>query len=123
MLPVTVRRVLMAQHRVDFRKRFDSLLAEAYRMGADPYGGDCVVFIKKDHTQIRALVGDGYGLYLVSRRFEGGRLRALLKFAAEPSAKTVSTGELSLLLEGSSFTVHQRVKAWRPTEAAGRAVG
>lgn len=113
MLPVTLRRVLLAQHRVDFRKRFDGLLAEAYRMGADPYRGDCVVFIKKDRTQIRALVGDGYGLYLVSRRFEGGRLRALLEFAEEPSAKTVSTGELSLLLEGSSFTVHQRAKAWR----------
>jgi hypothetical protein len=113
MLPVTVRRVLMAQHRVDFRKRFDGLLAEAYRMGADPYGGDCVVFIKKDRTQIRALVGDGYGLYLVSRRFEGGRLRALLKFTDEPGARTVSAGELSLLLEGSSFTVHQRAKAWR----------
>jgi len=123
MLPVTVRRVLMAQHRVDFRKRFDGLLAEAYRLGADPYDGDCVVFIKKDHTQIRFLVGDGYGLYLVSRRFEGGRLRALLKFAEEPSAETVSTGELSLLLEGSSFTVHQRAKAWRPAGVAGRAAG
>jgi hypothetical protein len=120
MLPVTVQRILMAQHRVDFRKRFDGLLAEAYRMGADPYDGDCVVFIKKDHTQMRALVGDGYGLYLVSRRFEGGRLRTLLQFAAEPSAKTVSMGELSLLLEGSSFTVHQRAKAWR---VAGRAAG
>lgn len=123
MLPVTVRRILMAQHRVDFRKRFDGLLAEAYRMGADPYDGDCVVFIKKDHTQIRALVGDGYGLYLVCRRFEGGRLRTLLKFAAEPGAKTVSTGELSLLLEGSSFTVHQRAKAWRSADAAGREAG
>jgi hypothetical protein len=122
MLPVTVRRVLMAQHRVDFRKRFDGLLAEAYRLGADPYEGDCVVFIKRDRTQIRALVGDGYGLYLVSRRFEGGRLRALLAFAQEPSAKTVSTGELSLLLEGSSFTVHQRAKAWRPLKAAGAGV-
>ena len=66
------------------------------------------------------MVGDGYGLYLVSRRFEGGRLRALLSFAAEPSAKTVSAGELSLLLEGSSFTVHQRAKAWR---VAGEAAG
>jgi hypothetical protein len=116
MLPVTVRRVLMAQHRVDFRKRFDGLLGEAYGMGADPYAGDCVVFVKKDHTQLRALVGDRFGLYLVSRRFEGGRLRALLKFAEEPSAKTVSAGELSLLLEGSSFTVHQRAKAWRTAE-------
>jgi hypothetical protein len=113
MLPVTVRRVLLAQHRVDFRKRFDGLLGEAYRIGADPYDGDCVVFIKKDHTQIRALVGDSFGLYLVSRRFEGGRLRALLTFAEEPSTRAVSTGELSLLLEGSSFTVHKRAKAWR----------
>ena len=118
MLPVTVRRVFLAECRVDFRKQHNGLLAEAYRFGADPYEGDCVVFIKKDRTQIRALVGDKYGLYLVSRRFEGGRLRAVLQFAAEPSAGTISTGELSLLLEGSSFTVHQRAKAWRPTGAA-----
>lgn len=118
MLPVTVRRVLLAQHRVDFRKRFDGLLAEAYRIGADPYDGDCIVFIKKDHTQIRALVGDGYGLYLVCRRFEGGRLRAVLKFAEEPSTKAISTGELSLLLEGSSFTVHKTAKEWRSAPRA-----
>jgi hypothetical protein len=115
MLPVTARRVLLAEHRVDFRKRFDGLLAEAYRVGAQPYEGDCIVFIKKDRTQIRALIGDGYGLYLVLRRFEGGRLRALLAFADQPGAKTISTGELSLLLEGSSFTVHARAKAWRAT--------
>jgi hypothetical protein len=115
MLPVRVRRVLLAEHRVDFRKHHDGLLAEAYRIGAQPYDGDCVVFVKKDRTQIRVLVGDSYGLYLVSRRFEGGRLRLLLKFAEQPSAKTVSTGELSLLLEGSSFTVHKRAKAWRPS--------
>jgi len=118
MLPVTMRRVFLAEYRVDFRKQMNGLLAEAYRLGADPYGGDCVVFIKKDRTQIRALVGDSYGLYLVSRRFEGSRLRTVLQFAAEPSAGTISTGELSLLLEGSSFTVHQRAKAWRPTGAA-----
>lgn len=114
MLPVTVRRVLLAEHRVDFRKRFDGLLAEAYRVGAQPYDGDCIVFIKKDRTQIRALVGDRYGLYLVSRRFEGGCLRSMLEFAKQPDARTISAGELSLLLEGSSFTVHKRAKPWRP---------
>jgi hypothetical protein len=72
-------------------------------------------FIRKDRTQIRALVGDSFGLYLICRRFEGGRLRMLLQFAEQPSMKTISTGELSLLLEGSSFTVHKRAKAWRPT--------
>lgn len=113
MLPVTVRRVLLAEHRVDFRKGLDGLLAEAYRIGAKPYDGDCVVFVKKDRTQLRALVGDGLGLYLVSRRFEGGRLRLLLRFCEEPRTRTVTTGELSLLLEGAIFTVHQRAKAWR----------
>jgi hypothetical protein len=123
MLPVTIRRVFLAEYRVDFRKRFDGLLGEGYRVGAQPYDGDCIVFIKKDRTQIRVLVGDGYGLYLVSRRFEGGRLGLLLEFAEQPSKKTISTGELSLLLEGSSFTVHKRGKAWRPTRAAGVSSG
>ena len=113
MLPVKVHRVLLAEHRVDFRKGFDGLLAEAFRLGAKPYDGDCVVFVKRDQTQLRALVGDGVGLWLVSRRLEGGRLRLLLKFAEEPRTKAISTGELSLLLEGASFTVHERAALWQ----------
>lgn len=116
MLPVRVRRVLLVEHRVDFRKQYDGLLAEAYRIGAQPYEGDCVVFVKKDRTQLRSLVGDEFGLYLIGRRFEGGRLRELLRFADRPSARTISTGELSLLLEGASFTVHGRARAWRDGE-------
>jgi transposase len=112
MLPVAIRRVFLAQHRVDFRKGPDGLLGEAYLLGADPYQGDCVLFVKRDHTQLRALVGDGVGLYLVTRRFEGGRLRVLLTFAERPSGTAISTGELSLLLEGARFTVHNRARAW-----------
>lgn len=114
MLSVNIRRVLFAQHRVDFRRRFDGLLAESMRLGADPYAGDCVLFVKRDHTQLRALVGDPIGLYLVCRRFEGGRLRELAAFVRDPQATEVSTAELSLLLEGASFTVHRRAVAWRP---------
>jgi hypothetical protein len=113
MLPVAIRRVFLAQHRVDFRKGPDGLLGEAYLLGADPYRGDCVLFVKRDHTQLRALIGDRVGLYLVTRRFEGGRLRVLLSFAERPSGTTISTGELSLLLEGARFTVHNRARAWR----------
>jgi hypothetical protein len=117
MLSVKVRRVFMARHRVDFRKRFDGLLAEAFQLGADPYDGDCVLFVKKDHTQLRAIVGDGVGVYLVCRRFEGGRLRNLAAFEQQPCAAEISTAELSLLLEGASFTVHQRAPAWRGQDA------
>ena len=113
MLPVTVRRVFLAQHRVDFRKQLNGLLGEAYRLGAQPYDGDCVVFVKKDRTQLRGLVGDSVGLYLVSRRFEGGRLQTLLRFAEQPTSKNISTAELSLLLEGASFTVHKRARTCR----------
>ncbi len=86
------------------------------QLGADPYDGDCVLFIKGDHTQLRAVVGDGVGLYLICRRFEGGRLRNLAPFAPQPGAAEISTGELSLLLEGANFTVHQRARAWRGRE-------
>jgi hypothetical protein len=118
MLPMVIRRVYLAQHRVDFRKRFDGLLAEAYRLGADPYSGDCVLFIKRDWTQLRAVVGDGVGLYLICRRFEGGRLHKLLDFATEPTANTMTTAELSLQLEGATFTVHRRAQAWRSQRQA-----
>jgi len=117
MLPVSINRVFMAQHRVDFRKQLNGLLGEAYRIGADPYDGDCVVFVKKDHTQLRALVGDNVGLYMVSRRFEGGRLRTLLSFAEKPTATSMTTAELSLLLEGATFTVHKRARACKAGKA------
>jgi hypothetical protein len=117
MLSVKVRRVFLARHRVDFRKRFDGLLAEALQLGADPYDGDCVLFVKRDRTQLRAVVGDGVGLYLICRRFEGGRLRDLAAFAEQPGAAEISTAELGLLLEGASFTVHRRAPAWRKSDA------
>jgi hypothetical protein len=116
-LSVKVRRVFLARHRVDFRKRFDGLLAEAFQLGAQPYDGDCVLFIKRDRTQLRAVVGDGVGLYLICRRFEGGRLCDLAAFAEEPDVAEISTAELSLLLEGASFTVHGRARAWRGADA------
>lgn len=118
MLSVKIRRVFLARHRLDFRKRFDGLLTEARQLGADPYDGDCVLFVKRDHTQLRAIVGDCVGLYLVCRRFEGGRLRDVAAFVRDPHATEISTAELSLLLEGANFTVHQRAKAWRQPRKA-----
>lgn len=113
MVPSLIRRVLIVQHKTDFRKGFNGLLGEAYGVGADPYAGDCVVFLKGDHTQLRALSGDRLGLFLVSRRFEGGRLRANFNFARDASTTSITMAELGLLFEGASFTVHRRVRAWK----------
>ena len=113
MWPQTIRRVIIAEHRVDFRRRFDGLLSESYKMGTDPYDGDCVVFMMGNRTQLRVLTGDALGLTMICRRFEGGRLRATFAFARDPKATTITLGELTLLMEGASYTVHKRVKAWR----------
>jgi hypothetical protein len=118
MLPVTIRRVLLAQHRIDFRRRFDGLLGEAFLLGADPYAGDCVLFIKKDFTQVRALVGDNLGLYLICRRFEGSRLHRFTVLAKDPQAAVISRAELSMLLEGAHYTVHERASPWRVTASS-----
>jgi hypothetical protein len=112
-LPLSPRRLFLATHRVDFRRRFDGLLAEARKIGADPYSGDCVVFMKGDFTQIRVITGDPIGLYLISRRFEGSRLKRFFNFVADPGATTISRAELSMLLEGSSYTIYSRASAWK----------
>lgn len=62
MVPVTLQRVILARHRVDFRRRFDGLLAESRTLGADPYRGDCVIFVKRDFTRLRTITGDALGL-------------------------------------------------------------
>ena len=108
-----VREVHIAQHTVDFRKGFDGLLAECRRIELDPYAGQCVVFVHRSWRQIKALLGDNRGLILVQRRFEGGAVKSMFPFLADPSFVTVSHAEVALLFEGASFTVHTKAKSWR----------
>ncbi len=46
MLPFHPTRLIIVQHRIDFRRQWNGLLGECYRLGFDPYSGDCVVFVK-----------------------------------------------------------------------------
>jgi hypothetical protein len=62
-------------------------------------------------------VGDGVGLYLICWRFEGGRLRNLAAFTAQPGAAEISAAELSLSLDGASFAVHMRLSPSKGTAA------
>ena len=110
MLPVIPKRLVIAMHKVDFRKSWNGLFREAKQMGFDPYEGDCVVFIKRDKRQIRALLGDRLGLIMVSRRFDGGPLpfRWLTGEAAGP--ESISAAQLTLLLEGATCQVQARAE-------------
>lgn len=108
-LPFVPRRLVIAQHKIDFRRRWNGLLAECYRLGFDPYAGDCVVFLKRDRTQLKLLFGDKLGLFILSRRFDGGRLAAAWDFLDDPSVKEISREEVSQLLAGVSVVI-RRVK-------------
>lgn len=110
---LNIRRVLVAQHRIDFRKHFNGLLAEAYKVGADPYKGDCLIFYSRDNSQLRAVAGDELGLVLVYRRFEGGGMRRGFAFANNPAAKTISQSELAMLFAGNTYEICRRANPWK----------
>ena len=109
MIPITVEKVIMVHDHVDFRKQWNGLLALARGLGHDPYDRNMVVFVKRDKSQLRAICGDDKGLFLLSRRFEGGSLN--LSF--DGAKKQISLAELCLWFEGVHFTVIKKVKKWR----------
>jgi hypothetical protein len=113
MLPCMPKRLVIAQHRVDYRKQWNGLLAECYHMGFNPYEGDCVVFIKRDRTQLRALTGDKLGLLMIARRFDGGNLKLPWVFEPERCNTVITAAELTLLLDGAVCTIDRRVPPWQ----------
>jgi hypothetical protein len=109
MFPCRISRLILHSGKIDFRKQWNGLLQEARRLGFDPYAGEMVVFVKRDKTQLRAICGDEKGLYLFSRRFEGGSL----KFLFSDSQTSITEAELALWFEGAQFSIHRHVKSWR----------
>ena len=104
--PCRIRRVVLIHQRIDFRKQWNGLLAEARRLGFEPYDGDLLVFVKRDKTQLRAISGDRRGLFILSRRFEGGSLR----FQFGEKRQEISEAELAMWLEGSHFEVVKKCR-------------
>jgi hypothetical protein len=100
-----IKAVHFAQHRVDFRKQFSGLLGEAYGMGLDPKSGDCVVFVNKDRSCLKAIVGDDLGLFLVVRKFYNRNPRLLASFMDNPAFTEITRAELELLFQGAYFRV------------------
>ena len=108
MIGACIKSVVICQHRVDFRKGMNSLLAEAYQLELNPYEGDCVVFINKKRDTIKCIFGDKRGLYLCMRRFDALEAKLPFDFMTDPCFVEITTAELSMFLEGFSFsTLHQ----------------
>lgn len=114
MWPSKITEVFIAQHAIDFRKGADGLIAQCYAMDLDPYKGECVVFVHKSRRMLKVIGGDSHGVWVLLRRFEGGALKRMFPFLADPSFVTATQGELAMLLEGVTFEVTAKAKPWKP---------
>ena len=112
--PISVKRVILAEWLVDFRKGHLGLLGECRLAGFEPWSGDCVVFMSRCRTRIKMLFVDPTGLWVVHKKFAKGALATEIRFLERPQTKTLSFSELSMLLEGNRFTVTRRKETWRP---------
>lgn len=114
---VQVRRVFLVEHGVDFRKWQNGLLAEAYRLKLDPYQGDLLVFIGRKKDRLKLLYADNTGLWACSKIFTLESIKTRFRFMSEPSCRSITTGELSMLLEGSAYELTKRVAVYNPPNA------
>lgn len=113
MLSVSRRsRIWLARHRVDFRKGHSGLLAEAYKMALDPFGGDVVIFIGRHRRRIKILYADTTGLWISSKLFTLEAMKTRFEFLMDPSCNVISQAELALLIEGSRYTIEKQVASY-----------
>lgn len=105
-------RIWLAQHRVDFRKQHNGLLAEAYKMGLDPFAGDVIIFVGRTRRMLKVLYADPTGLFVTAKLFTLETMKTKFKFLTESVAKDITMAELSLLVEGSRYTIEKRVATY-----------
>lgn len=103
------QRIWLIQHRVDFRKAQNGLLAEAYKMKLDPFAGDVLIFVGKNRRRLKVLHTDPTGLWVSSKVFTLEAMKTRFKFLSETSCALITHAELAMLIEGSRYTIEKKV--------------
>lgn len=112
---LNVRRIILAQWCVDFRKGHTGLLGECRIAGFEPWSGDCVVFISRCRTRLKLLYADQTGLWVDYKVFSKGSLATEIEFLEKPHTKSLSSSDLAMLLDGNSYKVIKRKTTWKPS--------
>jgi transposase len=92
-------RIYLGVEPVDMRKGFEGLFGLVRdQLGYDPLSGHLFLFANRGRTRLKALVWDGSGLWVCTKRLERGRFR----WPAVADAQTVSMRpeELAMLVNG-----------------------
>jgi transposase len=112
-----VQRIFLIEHGVDFRRAHNGLLAEAYRLQLDPYQGDLLLFIGKKKNRLKAMYADATGLWVSSKIFTLEAMKTRFRFVRDPSCKSITTGELGMLLEGAAYSITKKVTPYAPKQS------
>ena len=92
-------RIYLGVEPVDLRKGFDGLYGLVRdQLGQDPLSGHLFLFVNSSRTRIKALVWDGSGLWLCTKRLEKGRFH--WPSTNETGKVTMRPEELSMLING-----------------------
>lgn len=102
----------LARHRVDFRKQHQGLLAEAYKMGLDPFKGDIVIFVGRHRRRVKVLYADNTGFWVSTKLFTSESMKTNIRFLTDPLCDSISEAELALLIEGTRYQIEKEVKKY-----------
>lgn len=102
MLPLTAARVCVFQQPIDFRKGLDGLglLVHAEYGPMAAMSGTWFVFFNRRMDQVKILLFDRHGFWLLLKRLEQGRF-------TPPAIAELSAADLSLLLDGVDLKVRR----------------
>lgn len=110
-------KIYLAAQAVDMRKGFEGLYGLVRdHLGQDPLSGHLFLFTNRTHTRVKALVWDGSGLWVCTKRLERGRFRW-------PETKDVGSvlmrpEELAMLINGMDLAQARPRSNWYRREPA-----
>ena len=103
-------KIYVAVEAVDMRKGFEGLYGLVRdQLGHDPLSGHLFLFSNRTRTRLKALVWDGSGLWVCSKRLEKGRFR--WPEAEGKHSVTMRPEELAMLVNGLDVK-HTRQRNW-----------
>lgn len=95
---------------IDLRKGFEGLYGLVRdHLGHDPLSGHLFLFINRGRSRIKALVWDGSGLWVCSKRLERGRFNWP---AAEMRSISMRWEELAMLINGLDVGHAKQRRNW-----------
>jgi transposase len=105
-------KIYLSSAAVDMRKGFDGLYGLVRdQLGQDPLSGHLFLFSNRQRSRMKALVWDGSGLWVCTKRLEKGRFR-WPHAADESHCVTMRAEELAMLLNGMDPAEGRPRRGW-----------